>query len=129
MRHLASTMLAAFALAVCAPGISLALPLAAGIDRSIAAAPAGAQILAVKDEQRRVKVKTSRRYLVMPRYADHPSGAYGVYNNGYPYYYGGYGYPFYYAGYYWPHYYGRYRHPGYDYSPYAFFGYRPSDFY
>jgi hypothetical protein len=64
----------------------------------------------------------------MPRYADHPQGSYGVYGNGYPYYYGQYGYPYYYAGYYWPHYYGRYRYPGYDYSPFAFFGYRPSDF-
>jgi len=129
MRLLASTLSAAFSLAIFSPGHSLAFPVTAGLDRAVAAAEAGAPILAVKDERKRHVVVPAPRYLVMPRYADHPSGSYGVYNNGYPYYYGSYGYPYYYAGYYWPRYYGRYRYPGYDYSPFAFFGYRPSDFY
>ena len=127
MRHLASTLSAAFALAICAPTLSLALPLAAGLDRTIAAAPAGGQVLAIKDKRQRTDVG-GRRYTVMPYYADHPSGSYGVYGNGYPYYYGQYGYPYYYSRT-WPQYYGRYRYPDLDYSPYAFFGYRPSDFY
>ena len=128
MRILASTMFAAVALAVCAPGHSHAFPTSGGIGRAVAAAPAGAQILAVQYQQGYVVVPNTR-YTVMPLYADHPRGSYGIYNNGYPYYYGGYGYPHYYAGYYWPRYYGRYRYPGYEYSPFAFFGYRPSDFY
>jgi hypothetical protein len=128
MRNLASTMFAIVALGICSPSISLALPLAVGIDRSIAAAPVTGQVLAIKDQARRSRADAGRRYTILPYYANHPSGSYGVYGNGYPYYYGQYGYPHYYAGQYWPHYYGRYRYPGYDYSPYAFFGYRPSDF-
>ena len=129
MRSFASTMLAAFALATGAPGHSHAFPSGGGMDRAIAAAGVSGQPRAVHDKPKRYVVVPSPRYTVMPHYADHPRGSYGVYGNGYPYYYGGYGYPYYYAGYYWPHYYGRYRYPGYDYSPYAFFGYRPSDFY
>ena len=129
MRNLASTMFTAFALAIWSPSISLALPLAGGIDSSIAAATVSRQVLAINDQQRRNRTKAGRRHLLLPRYASHPSGSYGVYGNGYPYYYGQYGYPYYYAGYHWPRYFGRYRYPGYDYSPYAFFGYRPSDFY
>ena len=140
MCNLASTMFAAFALAICLPGISLAVPLAAGIDRAIAAAPVNGQTLAIQYQPRNDRADASRRTVHNKArrsyktgytfYAVPPSSTYGAhYATGYPYYYPGYGgYPYYYAGYYWPQYYGRYRYPGYDYSPFAFFGYRPSDF-
>jgi len=151
MRNLASTMFAVFALAICLPGIALALPLAASIDRAIAAAPVNGQTLAIQYQPRNDRADASRRTVNNKArrsqrtghtfYAVDPASSYpayyangyygnGYYGNGYPFYYPGYGgYPHYYAGYYWPHYYGRYRYPGYDYSPFAFFGYRPSDFY
>jgi hypothetical protein len=127
MRNLASTMLAAVALAVCAPGLSLALPLAASIDRAIAAAPANGQTILIGDQPRRSRA-VARRYDNYPFYPGRPTYQGVVVGNGYPYYYSPNGYPYYYAGQYWPHYYGRYRWPGYDYSPFAFFGYAPSDF-
>jgi hypothetical protein len=131
MRNLAATMLATVALAMGAPGLSLAVPLAAGLDRAIAAAPAGGQIHLVNGEPRRTRVTTVRRSDAAYLYSFYPRAAvsYGaVVGGGYPYYYVPNGYPYYYAGQYWPRYYGRYRYPGYDYSPFAFFGYRASDF-
>jgi hypothetical protein len=135
MRNLASTLLAAVALAVCAPGLSLGLPLAGGIDRAIAAAPAGGQTVLIQDEPRRSRADAARRsraagraYDNYPFYPGRPTHQGVIVGNGYPYYYSPNGYPYYYAGRYWPHYYGRYLWPGYDYSPFAFFGYAPSDF-
>ena len=129
MRNLASTMFATFALALCAPGMSLALPVAAGIDRAIAAAPASGQTVLIGDQPRRSRVTVVRRSTAFPFYPSGPVVSGGVLvGNGYPYYYVPNGYPYYYAGTYWPHYYGRYRYPGYEYSPYAFFGFNPSDF-
>jgi hypothetical protein len=130
MRHLASTTLAVFALAMCSPGVSLALPLAGGIDRAVAAAAAAsAQALLVHDQPRRKRTTVVRRSTAFPFYPSAPVPSAGIVgSNGYPAYYMPNGYPYYYAGQYWPHYYGRYRWPGYDYSPFAFFGYAPSDF-
>ena len=130
MRKLAATMLATSALAIGSPGLSLALPLAAGINRAISAVPGSTQALAIKDQPRRQRGAAGRRSNAYP-YSFYPraSVSYGaIVGNGYPYYYVPNGYPYYYAGQYWPRYYGRYRYPGYDYSPFAFFGYRPSDF-
>jgi hypothetical protein len=125
MRNLASTMLATFALAICSPGLSLALPLAGSIDRAITAAPASGQTLLIQQKPRRSRTGSSE-YSFYPRGPAPSAGV--VVGNGYPYYYIPNGYPYYYAGRYWPHYYGRYRYPGYDYSPFVFFGYNESDF-
>jgi hypothetical protein len=128
MRTLASTMLAAAALALCAPGLSLALPLAGGVDRTLAAATASGQAVLVKEQPRR-RVVVRRRVETFPFYPGSPAPSAGVYvGGGYPYYYMPNGYPYHYAGTYWPYYYGRYRYPGLDYSPHVFFGFAESDF-
>jgi hypothetical protein len=129
MRNLASTMLAIVALAICAPGVSLALPVGGGIDRAISAAAATAQTILISDQPRRSRVTVVRRTTASSFYPSGPVASAGVVvGNGYPAYYLPNGYPYYYAGRYWPHYYGRYYWPGYDYAPYAFFGFSPSDF-
>lgn len=129
MRTLASTMFATVALALCAPGTSLAAPVAAGIDRAVAAAPATGRTVLIGDQPRRSRTTVVRRSSAFPFYPSAPVASAGVVvGGGHPFYYLPNGYPYYYAGYYWPHYYGRYRFPGYDYAPYAFFGFSPSDF-
>jgi hypothetical protein len=119
MRNFASTLLAAVALTLCTPGLSLALPLAGGIDRAIAAAPASGQAVLIGDQRRSGVV---RRYDNYPFYPGRPTYQGVIVGDGYPFYYSPNGYPYYYAGRYWPHYYGRFAWPGYDYSPFAFFG-------
>jgi len=129
MRKLAATMVAAVALAICAPGLSPVLPVAAGIDRAVAAEASGREIATDYRPRRKrvVVVDRSADYL----YSFYPQAMVSsgvVVGGGYPYYYIPNGYPYYYAGKYFPHYYGRFRYPRDDYSPNAFFGYSESDF-
>src|SRR4051812_15844682 len=86
MRHLASTTLAVFALAMGAPGVSLALPLAGGVDRAVAAAaPASAQALLINDQPRRKRTTVVRRSPAFPFYPNAPVPSAGVVvSNGYP---------------------------------------------
>ena len=134
MRNLAPTMFAASAFAMCSPGLSLASPLAGGIDRAIAAAAGAGQTVLIQDQPSRSRADASRssraarQYDNYPFYPGRPTYQGVIVGNGYPFYYSPNGYPYYYAGRYWPHYYGRVLWPGYDYSPFAFFGYVPSDF-